>query len=176
MPWNLDGEEPKPFKRRVQPDDDVSGAIGAVPDKQAMRNAKYKSAPDVTTHRTSKPESEWTTGDLVAEFGMLLGQSSAKHLTMQLNTRSLALWINQTVGKGATRQQILKAIRIFFDDPRTLNDAGTGSPVWRRFIAFYQSVEGKVLEEETNVYVDEAFLAHQEKMLKLLEGINVRPE
>lgn len=168
MPWNLDGEE-TPKKRRPQIEDDSSGAVGKVEDKKAMRRAKYGAVPTSVTHRTHRSEDTWDSKDLVSEFAALLSGSSAGHLTMQLNARSLALWINQQVGRGATRPQVLAAMRMFFEDPRNLNNAGTGVPIWRRFIAYYQTVEGKVLEEKP-VYMDEQALAHQEKMLKLLGG------
>ncbi|CAB4122156.1 hypothetical protein UFOVP27_78 [uncultured Caudovirales phage] len=171
MGWELDGEEPKPKKKfKLDSEDDAVGAVGKFEDKKAMRQAKYGSVPNSVTHRTNKPDEDWDTNDLVAEFAMLLGQSSAGHLTMQINTRSLALFINQQVGKGATRHQLLKAIRMFFGDPRNLNDAGTGLPIWRRFVAKYQVLEGKAIAEKPNYEVNKD---HQEKMLKLLGGSNV---
>ena len=183
MPWNLDGEETetgnyhsKSEMRRVKimrEAEDAPGAVGKVEDKAAMRKAKYGgkgfSAASVD-HRSNKPEEEWNTKDLVSEFSSLLNNSTAGHLTMQLNTQQLAIWINKAVSNGSTRIHILAAIRMFFEDPRNLNSAGVGVPLWRKLIGFYQSVEGKVLTEEKIVYEDEAFLAHQEKMLKLLGG------
>jgi hypothetical protein len=167
MGWDLDGEQPKPKKKfRLDAEDDSVGAVGKVEDKKAMRQAKYGSVPDSLTHRSNKPEEDWSTNDIVAEFASLLGLSSASHLTMQLNARSLALWINQQVGKGATRQQMLSSVRMFFEDPRNLNGAGTGVPIWRRFIGKYQMLEGRV-EEKPDYEVNRA---HQEKMLKLLGG------
>jgi len=167
MGWDLDGEEPKPKKKfKIDAEDDSVGAVGMVEDKKAMRQAKYGSLPNSVTHRSNKPEEDWSTNDIVAEFASLLGLSSASHLTMQLNARSLALWINQQVGKGATRQQMLSSVRMFFEDPRNLNGAGTGVPIWRRFIGKYQMLEGKV-EEKPDYEVNRA---HQEKMLKLLGG------
>jgi hypothetical protein len=56
---------------------------------------------------------------------------------------------------------------MFFEDPRSLNDAGTGIPIWRRFVARYQVLEGKAIEEKPDYEVNKA---HQEKMLKLLGG------
>jgi hypothetical protein len=168
MGWDLDGEEPKPKKKfKIDAEDDSVGAVGLVEDKKAMRQAKYGAVPNSVTHRSNKPEEDWTTGDIVSEFASLLSLSSAGHLTMQLNTRSLALWINQKVGQGATRQQILTSVRMFFEDPRSLNDAGTGIPIWRRFVARYQVLEGKAIEEKPDYEVNKA---HQEKMLKLLGG------
>ena len=170
MPWNLDGEEPQKIKPRLKHAEEAEaspGAVGKLVDKKAMRREKYM--PQPITHRSNKPEEDWDTKDLVSEFGALLGSSSAGNLTMQLNSRSLSLWVNQQVGKGVSRQNILSAIRMFFEDPRNLHDAGTGTPVWRRFIAYYQSVEGKTVEQE-KIYEDDHFLAHQEKMLKLLGG------
>jgi hypothetical protein len=55
---------------------------------------------------------------------------------------------------------------MFFDDPRNLNGAGTGIPLWRKFIGKYQMLEGRV-EEKQDYEVNKA---HQEKMLKLLGG------
>lgn len=174
MGWNLDGDESeKPrgsVKIRVMQEAEADpGAVGKLEDKKAMRQAKYGAAASVT-HRSNKPEETWTTEDIVSEFASLLGASSAGNLTMQLNTRSLAMWINQQVGKGATRQQVLLAVRMFFEDPRNLNGAGTGLPVWRRFIAKYQVLEGRVVEEKETYEVDKT---HQEKMLRLLGGKNV---
>lgn len=168
MGWDLDGKEPKPKKKfKIDAEDDSVGAVGMVEDKKAKRQAKYGAVPNSVTHRSNKPEEDWSTGDIVSEFASLLSLSSAGHLTMQLNTRSLALWINQKVGQGATRQQILTSVRMFFEDPRSLNDAGTGIPIWRRFVARYQVLEGKAIEEKPDYEVNKA---HQEKMLKLLGG------
>ena len=183
MPWDLDGEETadgefhsKSQMRRVKimrEAEEATGAVGKIEDKAAMRKAKYAGKGFTTApleHRRNKPEEDWNTKDLVSEFASLLNDSTAGELTMQLNTQQLAIWINQMIKKGATRTHMLAAIRMFFDDPRNLNDAGIGAPLWRRFIGFYQSVEGKKLTEEKVVYEDEAFLAHQAKMLKLLGG------
>jgi len=171
MGWDLDDEGPQPKKKfRFEADDDSVGAVGKLEgDKKALRQAKYGAVPNSITHRNNKPESDWNTNDLVAEFGMLLGASVAGHLTMQMNSRSLALWVNQQVGKGATRQNILSAIRMFFEDPRNLHEAGTGLPIWRRFVAKYQVLEGKPAQEKPDYEVNKA---HQEKMLRLLGGKN----
>lgn len=171
MPWNLDGEEPaktKPRLKYAEEADATPGAVGKVVDKAAMRKEKY--IPQSITHRSNKPEEDWSTSDLVSEFGLLLGSSSAGNLTMQLNSRSLALWINQQVGKGATRQRVLSAIRMFFEDPRNLYDAGIGTPIWRKFIAYYQTVEGIVPEKTETTQDKDLITAQQEKMLKLLGG------
>lgn len=171
MGWDLDGDEtPKP-KKFVE--EDAAGAVGKIEDKAAMRKAKYGAKANVASvkHRSNKPEEIWNTADLVSEFGSLLNQSSAGHLTMQLNTQQFAIWINQQVGKGVTRQQMLAAIRMFFEDPRNLNDAGSGVPLWRKFIAYYQTVEGTVAREELpDSYDEDMVRRQQEKMLKLLGG------
>ena len=189
MPWNLDGEEKTEaeLKREAKTKAALEqieetfgvGKIKNSSDKQAMRNAKYKKVEEDSSlnHRRNKLEADWNTKDLLSEFSALFYSSSAKDLTMQINARSLAIWVNQKVGMGVTRQEILKSIRMFFGDPRNLNDAGIGEPIWRRFIAFFQTVEGLVTKtEEKVVYVDEAFLAQQDKMLKLLESRHVRSE
>lgn len=179
MGWNLDGEEApdgefhsKSQMRRVKYMREAEaspGAVGKVEDKAAMRKAKY--GPKPLKHRDNKPEEIWNTPDLVAEFGSLLNQSSARDLTMQLNVQQFSVWINKCVGKGVGRQHMLAAIRMFFEDPRNLNDAGVGLPIWRRFIAYYQSVEGVVTREALpESYSDDALKAQQEKMLRLLGG------
>lgn len=170
MGWDLDGDETPKTKRFVE--EDPAGAVGRIEDKVAMRRLKYGAKPETSvTHRSNMPEENWNTTDLVSEFGSLLNASTAGHLTMQLNARSLALWINQQVGKGATRQQVLTSIRMFFEDPRNLNNAGTGIPIWRKFIAYYQTVEGTVTREELPDSYDEDMVRNQqEKMLRLLGG------
>jgi hypothetical protein len=59
---------------------------------------------------------------------------------------------------------------MFFEDPRNLNDVGVGQPLWRKFMAYYPTVYGLVSTTQKVVYSDDEFLAHQEKMLKLLGG------
>lgn len=174
MGWNLDGEEtPEPSKVKVAREAEATpGAVGKILDKAAMRKEKYGAQSQLSVkHRSHKPESEWNTKDLVSEFGSLLNQSPAGHLTMQVNGQQFASWINQQVGKGVSRQNILAAIRMFFEDPRNLHDAGVGAPLWRRFIGYYQTVEGKVTREELpESYDEEMIRTQQEKMLKLLGG------
>jgi hypothetical protein len=175
MGWDLDGEQPAPKKRfRIDAEDDSSGAVGKVEDKKALRQAKYGAKDldsDPMRNRSHKPESDWATKDLVAEFGSLLNKSDARDVPMQINTQQLAIWINKMVNEGVTRQQMLLAIRMFFEDPRNLNDAGVGVQIWRRFIAYYPTAHGLVTREELPAsYVDEEFKAQQDKMLRLLGG------
>ena len=175
MGWDLDGEQPKPKKRfRIDAEDDSSGAVGKVEDKKALRQAKYGAKDlesDPLQNRSNKPEADWSTKDLVAEFGALLNRSQARDVPMQLNTQHLSIWINKMVGEGVTRQQMLLAIRMFFEDPRNLNDAGVGVQIWRRFIAYYPTAHGLVTREELPAsYVDEEFKTQQDKMLRLLGG------
>lgn len=172
MGWpNLDENLPKP--KRNQIDEDDSGAVGKIIDKKALRNLKYKKTKFESTsqsmQRTERPEELWNANDLVSEFYDL----SREHLPGvpgQVNGQSLAKWVNKTISAGATNLSILKAIRIFFADPRLLRDAGIGQPIWRRFIAFYPTIHGIAVQVAEPEFVDEDFLAHQEKMLKLLEG------
>ena len=173
MGWNLDGEEdkPKPVRVRIAEEIEASpGAVGKVVDKKAMRNAKYKAKVDVDSlsHRSNKPEEYWNTTDLIAEF-YDLANAGAPDIPNQVNSQELAKWINKSYREGVSRHSMLKAIRMFFEDKRNLHDVGIGHPLWRRFIAYHQSVHGLTIKEKPT-YVDEEFLAHQEKMLKLLGG------
>lgn len=180
MPWNLDGEETpegefhrKSQMRRVKimrEAEAAPGAVGKVLDKKAIRNAKYKARvdEDSLSHRSNKPEEDWNTNDLIAEFYELTNQH-APGVPSQVNAGEIAKCINKMYREGVSRQSMLKAIRMFFSDPRNLHDAGTGLPLWRRFMGYYPTVHA-LTKKEPVVYMTEEDLAHQEKMLKLLGG------
>lgn len=168
MPWPGFDDEP------VSKADDEAGVVGKLPqDKRELRQAKYKrtkiEAVPEHMRRHERPESEWTTADLCGEFYDLT-RKHAPGVPMQVNGKNLASWINQRVGEGTPRTAVLKAIRMFFNDPRLIRDAGIGQPLWRRFLAYYPTVHGMVAKAETIDYADESFLDHQDKMMKLLEG------
>lgn len=171
MGWNLDGEEKVPVRKFGLPkEEDAVGAVGKVEDKQAMRNAKYGAKPVAPSlsHRSNKPEEDWNTKDLVAEFYELTSKH-APGIPGQVNADEISKCINKLYREGVPRVNMLKAIRMFFEDPRNLHNAGVGQPLWRKFMAYYPTVHG-LMEKEETTYVDEEFLAHQEKMLKLLGG------
>ena len=172
MGWPMLDEENEPKKKKPAIDESDTGAIGKVVDKQAKRNAKYKTtsfeAVPASMRRYERSEEEWGTDDLIAEFYDQI-REHCPGIPSQVNGKSLITWINSQVGQGVARTSILKAIRMFFVDPRNLMDLGVGQPVWRRFIAYYPTVHGLTTKTETE-YVDDEFLAHQEKMLKLLGG------
>jgi len=162
-----------------EPETKTKGEVGVVGkltdpvDKKEMRKLKYKKtsfeAVPPSMLRNERPEDEWTTQDLVAEFYDLT-REHANSAPSQVNGKSLASWINQQVGKGVPRPGILRAIRAFFNDPRLIRDPGVGKPFWRRFVAYYPTVHGLFANPKEVEYADDDFLAHQAKMLKLLEG------
>lgn len=174
MAWPmLDGEEaPKKKVRHVLETEDDSGAIGKVVDKREMRRIKYKKTTFETTpeymRRFERPESEWTTEDIIAEFydGV---RKVANGAPAQVNGKSLRSIMNKWIGEGVPRTAVLEGVRRFFADPRNFHDVGVGLPIWRRFVSYYPTVHGLAAKSETE-YVDDDFLAHQEKMLKLLGG------
>ena len=178
MGWNLDGEENDEValkatrKAKLAKDDEAVGAIGKVEDRQKKLKAKYKTtsfeAVPASMRRYERPEEDWTTDDLIAEFYDKIREHSAG-VPAQVNGKSLITWINKTVGEGVSRHAILKGIRMFFDDPRNLNDLGVGQPIWRRFIAYFPTVVGLTSTKSVE-YVDDEFKSHQDKMLKLLGG------
>ena len=171
MGWpNLDENLPK----KRSDIDEAPGAVGKIEDKKAMRNAKYKKtkfeAVPASMRRYERPEENWNSKDLVSEFYDLV-REKASGIPGQINGEQLAKWINKTISESdATNLSILKAIRVFFADPRLLNDAGIGQPIWRRFIAFYPTIHGITSRVAETDFVDEDALANQERMLKLLEG------
>jgi hypothetical protein len=168
--WNLDGDE-QPKKPKRGEEDDVTGAVGKVTDRQARLNAKYKrtKAEEAGKHRSNTPEELWSTNDLVAEFYSLV-EAAAPGVPAQVNSQYVATWINKQVGEGTPRLAILEAMRMFFADPRLTHDAGIGKPLWQRFFAYYPTVHGIVTKPKSKIYEDEEFQSHQEKMLKLLGG------
>lgn len=166
MPWpGLDHED---NPRR----DDEVGAIGKIEDKAAKRQAKYKKtkfeAVPARMRRHERPEETWTTEDLVAEFYELT-RESAPGVPGQINGRQLSTWMNARVGEGVPRIALLGAIRRFFNDPRLVRDPGVGTPLWRRFVAFYPTIHGKVVTASEDP-VDEDLLALQKKALDRLMG------
>ena len=178
MGWDLDGEETQPQSRSqirrlaAMRGEDVVGAVGKVEDHQARLNAKYKKpvkAQHAGRDRINTPEELWSTNDLVAEF-YELANKAAPNMSSQVNSKYVATWINKHVGEGTDRYTILKAMRMFFNDPRNMHEVGTGKPLWQRFFAYYQVVQGKVKNDAPVVYEDEDFKAQQEKMLRLLGG------
>lgn len=154
--------------------DGESGAVGKLPaDKKQLRQQKYtrtkiEAVPE-HMRRHERPETEWTTADLVSEFYDLT-RNAAPGAPGQVHGRNLTTWINQRVGEGTPRIAVLKAIRMFFNDPRLVRDPGIGQPMWRRFLAFYPTVHGAVVKTDDGDYSDASFLGHQEKMMKMLEG------
>jgi len=176
MAWpGFEDEEVVVKKARKSTDYVETGVVGKLTetiDKAEMRRQKYKKtkfeAVPASMLRQERPEDEWTTSDLLAEF-YALTRVHAPGIPSQVNGKGLASWINQKVGEGITRHTVLKAMRGFFNDPRLTNDAGIGNPLWRRFIAYYPTVHG-IYSRETEVeYQDDDFLNHQSKMLKLWE-------
>ena len=170
MAWNLDGEEEAPKKRGFVEEQDA-GAVGKLEDRQKKLNAKYKrstKSEHAGRNRRDVPETDWTTTDLIAEFYALTDEKAAG-VPGQVNQVRMAGWINKQVGLGTERSVILAAIRMFFADPRMLHDVGVGKPLYQRFFGYYLTVHGVVTKKPT-VYEDEDFLAHQEKMLRLLRG------
>lgn len=161
-------------KLRQVLEDDAVGSVGKLPeDKKALRQSKYTKskirAASASSTRQERPEDEWTTSDILGEFYDLT-RKHAPGAPSQVNGKSLASWINQRVGQGTPRKAVLIAVRMFFADPRLVRDPGVGTPFWRRFIAYYPTVHGIVTAGVDNRYEDVETTAHQEKMLKLLEG------
>jgi len=153
-------------------EDEAVGSVGKIEDRQAKLNAKYKKP--VKAQRDSKdrintPEELWSTTDLIAEFYDLV-EKAAPNTSSQVNNKYLATWINKQVGEGTQRYEVLKAMRMFFADPRNLNDLGVGKPLWQRFFAYYPTIQGIVKKPEQPTYSTDKFKAHQEKMMRLLEG------
>lgn len=160
----------KPKRRFVLETEDDSGSIGKVSSlKVGGARPKKTKVEKESRDRLNVPEEDWTTGELVAEFyDMYMNIHSGA--PNQINGKHLITWINRLVGQGVARVSILKAMRMFFDDPRMLNDIGVGLPIYQRFMKYYGTVHGIVSRVAESTKLDEDTLAHQEKLLKMLEG------
>lgn len=168
-----EGTKPSAKKRIAQEVEATPGSVGKLDDRQKRLNDKYKKtkfeAMPEHMRRAERPEEEWTTSDLVAEF-YDLARKAAPGAPGQINGKRLATWINRQVGEGVERIYMLKAMRMFFDDPRLIANPGIGEPLWIKFFAYYPTVHGIVSRVAETNYEDQDLLAHQERMLKLLEG------
>ena len=147
--------------------------IEKVEDRQARLNAKYKKtkfeAVPRSMQRFDKPEETWEVFDIVGEFYDLV-RENAPGTPSQVNGDALRSWMNKMISEGATKLGLLKAVRMFFADPRLIREPGVGDPLWRRFMAYYPTVHGVVHRDQQPEGDAEAMKQHQEKMLKLLEG------
>ena len=171
MAWPTfeDSTAPKSKVKSLDTDDD-SGAIGKVSSlKVGGARPKKTKVEQEARNRINVPEEDWTTGDLVAEFYDMYMKIHTG-APNQINGKHLITWINKLVGEGADRISILKGMRMFFDDSRVISDLGTGLPIYQRFMKYYGSIHGIVSRVDEPTTLDEDTLAHQEKMLKLLES------
>ena len=161
---------PEKPKRGVLDTEDDSGAIGKVSSLKVggakLRKTKVE---QVARNRVNVPEENWTTNDLCAEFYDLLITVN-NNAPNQMNAKHLATWINKRVAEGVDRLSILKGMRMFFGDPRMFHDIGIGLPIYQRFMKYYGTIHGIVSRVAESTKLDEDTLAHQEKLLKMLEG------
>lgn len=174
MAWPFEEEESKPLKKKVAEEIEATpGAVGKVEDRQARLNAKYKKtrfeAVPRSMQRFDKPEEDWEVVDIVGEFYDSV-REHARGVPSQVNGDALRSWMNRMISEGATKLGMLKAVRMFFADPRLIREPGVGEPLWRRFVAYYPTVHGIVHRDQQPEGDAEAMKQHQEKMLKLLEG------
>lgn len=160
----------KPKRKFVLETEDDSGAIGKVSSlKVGGAKPKKTKVEKESRDRLNVPEEDWTTGELVAEFYDMYMKIHTG-APNQINGKHLITWINRLVGQGVERVSILKGMRMFFEDPRLLNDIGVGLPVYQRFMKYYGTIHGIVSRVAESTKLDEDTLAHQEKLLKMLEG------
>jgi hypothetical protein len=173
MAWDMfeDSTDPKPKKKVLDTEDD-SGAIGKVNTLKVGGARRKKTRVEVEArNRINVPEEDWSTNDLVAEFyDLYMATCGGSGAVNQISGKQLATWINKRVGEGVERIHILKGMRMFFGDTRVIADPGFGLPMYQRFMKYYGMIHGMVSRVDEPIGLDEDTLAHQEKMLKLLES------
>lgn len=173
MGWDVfeDSTDPKSKKKVLDTEDD-SGAIGKVNTLKVGGARRKKTRVEVEArNRINVPEEDWSTNDLVAEFyDLYMATCGGSGAVNQISGKQLATWINKRVGEGVERIHILKGMRMFFGDTRVIADPGFGLPMYQRFMKYYGMIHGMVSRVDEPIGLDEDTLAHQEKMLKLLES------
>ena len=161
----------KPKRKLAMETDDDSGAIGKVSTlKVGGAKLKKTKVERESRNRINIPEEDWIARDLCAEFYDLLATVNTNNAPNQMNAKHLATWINKRVGEGVEAISILKGMRMFFEDPRMFHDIGVGLPIYQRFMKYYGTIHGLVSQVAESTKLDEDMLAHQEKLLKMLEG------
>ena len=124
----------------------------------------------IQTHRNLKSEDNWTTRDLATEFSSI-AYSEGFADPGSIPGSEVARIINRLVSDGLTRFQILQLIRKFF---WVNNWPGRPNPrsLWASFMNFAYSWKDTVEVSSTGLEDDYEFdmVAHQAKMLRLLEG------
>jgi hypothetical protein len=173
MGWNMfEDSTPPKSKKKVLDTEDDSGAIGKVNTLKVGGARRKKTKVEVEArNRINVPEEDWATGDLVAEFyDLYIATCGGSGAVNQISGKQLATWINKRVGEGVERIHILKGMRMFFGDTRVISDPGFGLPMYQRFMKYYGMIHGMVSRVDEPIGLDEDMLAHQEKMLKLLES------
>jgi len=153
-------------KKLISTDDGFSGALYI--DSTSTSSLTTSKTNRVEVLRTSTLEGAAPLREEEA-MGWNFTSKHAPGVPGQVNADEISKCINKLYREGVPRVNMLKAIRMFFEDPRNLHNAGVGQPLWRKFMAYYPTVHGLTEKTETT-YADEEFLAHQEKMLKLLGG------
>ena len=164
MGWPF--EEAKPLPKRNEIDDEATGAVGDVTDKKKLRQAKYTKFEEKPQSqlRENKPEEDWDSTDLVAEFYELL-RATLPGVTGQVNGKTLTVWIRKMLKEGATVAGMLKAIRMFFSDPRMLREPGQGKTIMVRFFNYYTSVQAKV-NSAPKEFVPDSLMKKQEEYIR----------
>lgn len=160
----------KPKRQIVLETEDDSGSIGKVNTlKVGGARPKKTKVEREARNRINIPEEDWIARDLCAEFYDLLAKVN-NGAPNQMNAKHLATWINKRIGEGVPAISILKGMRMFFEDPRMFHDIGVGLPIYQRFMKYYGTIHGIVSQVAESTKLDEDTLAHQEKLLKMLEG------
>jgi len=160
----------KPKRRFALETEDDSGSVGKVsPLKVGGARPKRTKVERESRNRINIPEEDWIARDLCAEFYDLLAEVN-NGSPNQMNAKHLATWINKRIGEGVQAISILKGMRMFFADPRMFHDIGVGLPIYQRFMKYYGTIHGVVSQVAESTKLDEDTLAHQEKLLKMLEG------
>jgi hypothetical protein len=123
-------------------DDEATGAIGKIFDEPPVavpkeRRSGYitRKKRTVTDNRATRDVDAWTAQDFVREFS---DRSFNSGRTWQVDPAAMRGMFANLRRNGVTGAEIHSSISLFFADPRNLNDAGEGFPLWKRYANWYK--------------------------------------
>ena len=142
-------------------------------DSQSPITVGWPKKSTLAPHRNDKPEQEWSTKDLAAEFAATAYREGfAEPGTIPGD--EVGRIINTLVKSGFTRYQILQLIKNYFWHIK-MRGYGLRISLWANFMGYAYKFKNRVDREppkddfSDDYYKSEEFLTRQARMLKLLK-------
>jgi hypothetical protein len=142
-------------------------------DKQSPITIGWPKKSTFAPHRNDKPEQEWSTKDLAAEFAATAYREGLAE-PGTIPGDEVGRIINTLVKSGFTRYQILQLIKNYFWHIKMWG-YGLKITLWANFMGYAYKFKNRVDTEpprdnyDNEYFKSEEFLARQARMLKLLK-------